>query len=156
MDFKKLFLSILFPQLAGVIGSYWTAPAIEAWYSTLAKPFFSPPNFLFAPVWITLYLMMGISIYLIWKKIDLKPKKVKLAMTIFWLHLILNGSWSIIFFGAQNILIALFVLIALWILVLALIFLFWKISKPASYLLIPYFLWISFAGILNYSLFVLN
>jgi len=78
MNFKRLFISLLLPQLTGLIGSFWTAPAITIWYATLIKPSFSPPNWIFAPVWITLYLMMGISIYLIWQKIDLKPKKQNL------------------------------------------------------------------------------
>ncbi len=156
MNFKRLFISLLLPQLTGLIGSFWTAPAITIWYATLIKPSFSPPNWIFAPVWITLYLMMGISIYLIWQKIDLKPKKTKSIMLIFWIHLILNGLWSMIFFGAHNIQLAFYNIILIWILILFLIIRFWKLSKPASLLLIPYFLWVSFASILNYSLLILN
>lgn len=156
MNIKKLFISLLLPQLTGLVGSFWTAPAITIWYATLIKPSFSPPNSIFAPVWITLYLMIGISLYLIWQKINLKPRKVKLALKIFWIHLILNGLWSIIFFGGHNILLGLYNIIALWLLILILIILFWKISKPASLLLVPYFLWVSFATILNYSLLILN
>jgi translocator protein len=156
INFKKLSISLLLPQLAGLVGSFWTAPAITVWYATLIKPSFSPPNFIFAPTWIILYLMMGISIYLIWQKIDFKPQKTKTVMYIFWVHLILNGLWSIIFFGAHNIQLALYNILAIWIFILILIIQFWKISKPASLLLIPYFLWVSFATILNYSLLVLN
>lgn len=155
-SFKKLSISLILPQCAGLVGSFWTAPAINEWYSTLNKPFFSPPNEIFAPVWISLYLMMGISIYLIWQKIDFKPRKVKFAMILFWVHLILNGLWSIIFFGAQNTLAALIILIFLWLMILILILSFWKISKSASLLLIPYFLWVTFAGVLDYFLWALN
>ncbi len=156
MNFKRLSISLLLPLLTGLVGSFWTAPAITLWYATLIKPSFSPPNSIFAPVWIILYLMIGISLYLVWQKINLKPRKVKLALKIFWVHLILNGLWSIIFFGGHNILWGLYTIIALWLLILILIILFWKISKPASLLLVPYFLWISFATLLNYSLLILN
>jgi len=143
------------PQLAGVIGSFFTAPAIPAWYSTLTKPNFSPPNWLFAPVWLSLYLLMGISAYLIWQK-TAEQEKAKSALKLFWSHLIFNALWSIIFFGLQNPGLAFLNIIILWILIVILIVKFWKISSWAAYLLIPYLIWVSFASILNYYIWYLN
>ena len=156
INFKRLILSLILPQCAGLVGSFWTAPAIESWYSTLTKPSFSPPNYIFAPVWIILYLMMSLSIYLIWQKLDKQPKRIKPLMTLFWIHLIINGLWSIVFFGGQNIQSALIVIGVLWFMIAILIVRFWKISKNASFLLVPYFLWVSFASALNYALWILN
>ncbi len=155
MNYRRLVISLIMPQLAGVIGSFFTAPAIPAWYSTLTKPNFSPPNWLFAPVWLSLYLLMGISAYLIWQK-TAEQEKAKSALKLFWSHLIFNALWSIIFFGLQNPGLAFLNIIILWILIVILIVKFWKISSWAAYLLIPYLIWVSFASILNYYIWYLN
>jgi len=121
----------------------------------LKKPSFNPPSWLFGPVWITLYTMMGVSLYLIWQK----RGEIKLAwpaIIFFLIHLAVNASWSIIFFGQKNIIGALILIVALWFMIVASIFLFYKINKTAAYLLVPYLLWVSFASILNYSLWRLN
>lgn len=144
----KLILSIGLCLGAGIVGSFFTISAIPNWYSTLNKPVFSPPNWIFGPVWTILYILMGISLYLVWQK-----KKIP---SIFWVQLILNALWSIIFFGMQNPLLAMVDIIALWIAIILTIKAFYKISKPSVYLLIPYLLWVSFALILNYSIWVLN
>ncbi|MFH0846393.1 MAG: TspO/MBR family protein [Patescibacteria group bacterium] len=156
INFKKLLLSLILPQCAGLVGSFWTAPAIDSWYATLIKPSFSPPNYLFAPVWIILYLMMGLSIYLIWQKLDKNPKKIKPLMVLFWIHLVINGLWSLVFFGGQSIQSALIVIAVLWFMIVVMVVRFWKISKIASLLLIPYLLWVFFASVLNYALWILN
>ena len=150
-----LIISLLLPHLAGLIGSFFTAPAIPTWYASLEKPFFNPPSWLFAPVWLTLYTLMGIALFLIWRK-GLKREEARFAFFFFLVHLLINSAWSILFFGMQNPLIALLDITFLWLMILVLIIQFWKISKPAAYLLIPYFAWVSFASILNFSLWWLN
>lgn len=146
---------ILLCQLAGIIGSAFTFDAIPTWYTTLTKPSFSPPNWIFGPVWTTLYTLMGISLYLVWKK-GLKIKNIKFAFWFFVVHLAVNSTWSIIFFGFKDIKTALLTIIILWIMIAYSIKLFYKINKTAAYLLLPYFAWVSFAATLNYSLMVMN
>lgn len=155
MNYKKLIISLALPQLAGILGSFATVTAISTWYANLTKPFFNPPNWIFGPVWIILYLMIGISSYLIWQKIE-SNKKAKQALNLFWLHLVFNASWSLVFFGLQRPGLAFVNIIILWIFILVLIIRFWKINKVASYLLMPYFLWVSFASILNFAIWYLN
>ncbi len=150
---EKLVISIFICLLAGFIGSFFTSPAIPTWYATLQKPSFAPPNWVFFPVWTSLFIMMGISLFLIWKKED---KKVKTALYIFSAQLILNALWSVAFFGLRSPLTGLIDIIILWIAILATIISFMKISRTASYLLIPYILWVSFAAILNFSIWKLN
>ncbi len=151
----KFIIAIVVSQLAGIIGSVFTTPAIPEWYATLAKPEFAPSNWVFAPVWTTLFVMMGIAAFLVWKK-GLNHKDVKIALSIFIVQLILNTFWSIIFFGLKSPGVAFVEIIFLWIAILATIITFAKISKPASWLLVPYILWVTFAGFLNYSIWILN
>ncbi len=150
-----LIISIAIPQVVGFIGSIVTIPAISSWYKTLNKPVFNPPNAVFGPVWTILFLLMGISLYLIWIK-DLKSKKVKEGMNVFMIQLGLNLLWSIIFFGFHYLFLAFVDIVVLWGLILITILKFSKISKPAAYLLIPYLLWVSFAAILNFSILIIN
>jgi len=154
MKYKRLAISLAIPQLAGLAGSFFTAPAIQSWYATLQKSSFSPPNWLFGPVWITLYLMMGVSIYLIWNKLD--EQNARGVFWLFWIHLFFNATWSMIFFGLHNPMLAFINIAIIWIFIIVLIFKFWKINKWASYLLVPYFFWVSFASVLNYFIWYLN
>lgn len=160
MNYKRLATSIILPQLAGVIGSFFTISSVNSWYTTLVKPSFSPPNWLFGPVWITLYLLMGLSIYLVWsslaKATDGQAKRIKQSMVIFWIHLFFNAIWTIIFFGLRNPGLALVDIIILLSLIVILIIRFWQIKKVSAYLLIPYLLWVSFATALNYAIWYLN
>lgn len=151
----KLAISIVVCFLTGGVGTIFTNGSLHTWYPHLVKPFFSPPNSVFGPVWTILYLLMGISFYLIWKKGN-KIKKVREAMIFFGIQLGINAIWTPIFFGAHNILLALVVILILWIFILKTILSFSKINKTASYLLYPYILWVSFAAILNFSLWLLN
>ena len=144
----KLFLSIGICLLAGGVGYIFTTSAIPTWYATLNKPFFSPPNWVFAPVWTILYILIGISLYLIWQK--------KMVPAIFWVQLILNAAWSIIFFGMRNPILALIDIVVLWIAIIFTLKSFYKLNKLAGNLLIPYLLWVSFAAILNLAIVVLN
>ena len=158
MKIKKPFLligSILLCQLAGIIGSVATTPAITTWYVYLNKPSFNPPNWIFGPVWVTLYTLMGVSLYLVWVK-GLKNKTNAFAFKFFLLHLVFNSLWSIIFFGVKDVSFAFFVIAILWLMIIFLINLFWKIEKKASYLLLPYLAWVSFASILNFFIWQLN
>lgn len=151
----KLVISILICQLAGVVGSIFTTPAIPTWYKTLAKPFFTPPNWLFAPVWIVLYCLMGISLFLIWEK-KTKDPRAKTALVIFFIQLILNAFWSISFFGFRSPLIGFINIIFLWWAILWTTQKFSKISRMSGLLLLPYFIWVSYAAVLNFSILVLN
>lgn len=142
-------------ELAGIIGSVFTTPSIPGWYAGIAKPSFNPPNWIFGPVWTLLYALMGLAAYLVYEK-GFKRPEVKKALAVFAAQLLLNALWSIVFFGAHMILGAAVVIVLLWAMILAAIFLFRKISKAAAYLLVPYILWVSFATVLNVSFYVLN
>lgn len=144
----KLLFSIGICLGAGILGSVFTVSAIPDWYSTLSKPSFSPPNWIFGPVWTGLYILMGISLYLVWLK-----KKVP---AVFWVQLILNGFWSIIFFGMKNPTLALVNIVALWIAIILTIKAFSKINKLSGNLLYPYLVWVSFASLLNLAIVILN
>ncbi|PIT92953.1 MAG: TspO protein [Candidatus Harrisonbacteria bacterium CG10_big_fil_rev_8_21_14_0_10_38_8] len=151
----KLIIAIIVCQLTGLIGSVFTTPSITNWYAEIIKPTLTPPSWVFAPVWTTLFVLMGISAFLVWKK-GLDHKDVRIALTIFILQLILNTFWSVIFFGLHNPGGALIEIILLWTTILITITVFYKISKPAGWLLFPYILWVSFAVYLNYSIWMLN
>jgi len=154
-NLPKLVASLFVCHLAGIAGSVFTTTSVVSWYPTLVKPSFSPPNYLFAPAWLTLYTLMGISLYLVWQK-KTEKKKVRQALILFSIHLFFNALWSIIFFGLKNIALAFIEIIILWFLILTVIYKFWKIEPKAGILLIPYFLWVSFASILSYSICFLN
>ena len=151
----KLLASILVCQLAGFVGSLFTTPNIPLWYSTIQKPSFTPPDSVFGPVWITLYLLMGIAAFLVWNK-GIRSEGVDIALGIFVIQLMLNMLWSIAFFGLQSLLAGFVVIVILWVAILLTIIHFWKITLIAGILLIPYILWVSFAGVLNLSIFLLN
>jgi translocator protein len=151
----KLIISIFLCQSAGFIGSIFTRTSVETWYLTLNKPFFTPPSWLFAPVWIGLYSLMGIALFIIWNK-DLDNKLKNRALSVFLLQLLFNAAWPIVFFGIKNIALSVIVIILLWLLILATILIFYRVSKTASLLLIPYILWVSFAALLNLAILILN
>jgi len=150
-----LLFCIFLCQLAGIIGSYFTINSIPTWYASLNKPSLNPPNWIFGPVWISLYTLMGISLFITWKNRK-RLKGIKSTMTIFFLQLLLNTLWSIVFFGMHNIGFALVIIVLLWISILAMIITFYRVSAGAGLLQIPYLAWVSFAAYLNYSIFALN
>jgi tryptophan-rich sensory protein len=152
---KKFIISLLVCLAAGFLGSIFTTPSIPTWYASLAKPSFNPPNWLFAPVWTILFILMGISAFLVWQK-GLKKKGVKKALGFFLAQLIFNVLWSFLFFKFHSPFLALLDIIFLWFLILLTIFKFFKINNTAGLLLIPYLLWVSFASILNYAIYRLN
>lgn len=149
----KFALSIIICFIIGLSGSYFTSSSVNSWYRTLNKPSFTPPDWIFAPVWTLIYLLMGISLFFVW--ISSNPLKY-LAFIAFSAQLLLNFLWSVIFFGFENLHFALAEIIALWGSILITIFLFRRISNMAAYLLIPYILWVSFAAFLNYSIVRMN
>ncbi|MFH1145837.1 MAG: TspO/MBR family protein [bacterium] len=151
----KLIIAIAVSELAGIIGSVFTAPSIGTWYAALIKPSNNPPSWLFGPVWTILYVLMGIAAFLIWKK-GLDRKDVRIGLGIFIGQLVLNTLWSIIFFGLHSPGGALIEIVFLWLAILATIVAFYEISRPAAWLLVPYILWVSFAMYLNYAIWTLN
>lgn len=152
-NFFKLVIAVVVSELAGVAGSFFTISEIPTWYSTLTKPALNPPAWVFGPVWVTLYALMGISLWLVWKSNSGEKKR---AIWLFVVQLALNAIWSPIFFGAHSIGNALAVIVLLWAAIVLTILIFKKISKPAAWLLVPYILWVSFAGYLNYAIWTLN
>ncbi len=151
----KLFASIILCQAAGIIGSFFTRASLENWYRTLVRPSFAPPNQVFAPVWITIFVMMGISLYLAARP-EASLSENKKAFAIFSAQLFFNVMWSAAFFGMKSTLAGLVVITVLWFLILWNIFAFYKISPAAGILLIPYILWVSFAALLNFEYWRLN
>lgn len=154
-DLLKLIIAIVVSELAGIIGSIFTMPSIPTWYAGLVKPALNPPAWIFGPTWTTLYFLMGVAAFLIWRK-GLERKDVKIALGIFIGQLVLNSLWSIIFFGLHNPGAAFVEIIFLWLAIIATIITFAKISKSAAWLLMPYILWVSFASYLNYAIWTLN
>lgn len=142
-------------QLAGIVGAIFTAQSVRTWYTTLQKPAFSPPNWLFGPVWITLYTMMGIALYIVWQKSE-TVSIPRIAFIAFAVQLLLNALWSFLFFGLQSPLLGFVEISLLWVMIVVTMVLFWKVSVPAGLLLVPYLLWVSFATVLTFSIWRLN
>jgi tryptophan-rich sensory protein len=154
-EIPKLVASILIPLIIGFLGSSATMAEIPTWYAALSKPSWSPPNWLFGPVWTTLYILMGISLYLVWSK-GLDRRDVRFAILIFGVQLLLNMLWSVVFFSYHALFGSFILILILWISILANIIAFYVISKPAGILLVPYIVWVSIASYLNYSVYILN
>ena len=147
--------AILLCELAGILGTLFTASQIQSWYlGELIRPSFAPPNWLFGPVWTILYALMGVALYLVWQ--NRKNKEKASAIRIFFLQLALNALWTPIFFGLHAIGAAFGVIIAMWFSIVLTIVLFYRQKKIAGYLLIPYLLWVSFASVLNGAIWYLN
>jgi tryptophan-rich sensory protein len=142
-------------ELVGILGTPFTLSAIPSWYVNLNKPIFAPPNWIFGPVWTLLYLLMGVSFYLILKE-GWKKKVVKTAVKIFLAQLTLNFLWTPIFFGLKSPLLGLIIIVSMWVLIVITIKKFYTLSKLASYLLMPYLLWVTFATLLNAAILILN
>ena len=148
----KLVFSILICQSAGFIGALFTTPNIDSWYTSLEKPLFNPPSWIFGPVWTFLYLLMGLALYLIL----INKKRKTVALWLFGAQLALNSVWSIIFFCLNNPFLAFIELVVLLIFIALTIWQFWRINVKAAALLIPYIMWGTFALLLNYSIWQLN
>ena len=152
---KKIISLLIFTILAfgaSAWGSYVTNLYKEPWYSMIIKPSFNPPDWVFAPIWIVLYIAMSVAIWLIW----INPKRVEKIIYIYFIHLLINGSWSIFFFGLHLILVSLIVIAIIIFFVVWLIKLYHPINKLSSFLMIPYLMWLSYAFVLNFYIFMLN
>lgn len=154
-NISRLIVAIFVCQLAGIVGSAFTRASIPTWYATLQKPAFTPPNWLFAPVWSSLYLLMGIAAYLVWNK-GMQNREVRIALFIFGIQLVLNVFWSFFFFKLQSPLYGFVEIVILWLAILLTVIYFLRISRTASLLLLPYIFWVSFAAILNFYIMKLN
>jgi len=148
-------ISLLISLVIGLVASFFTRPEIAGWYSTLKKPSFNPPPWLFAPVWTTIYVMIATAAYLVWKRRNYAVT-YKAAASIYAIQLLLNFLWSIVFFGMHEVFGALIVISLLWISILFNMGWFGKFSKTAAWLLVPYLLWVSFAWLLNLNIYLLN
>jgi tryptophan-rich sensory protein len=158
IDFKvalQAALAILICEAAGIIGSIFTMDSISTWYVSLVKPALNPPSWVFGPVWTLLYALMGIAAFIVWKKAG-SERRGNQALWIFGFQLLLNTTWSIAFFGLQDPGLALANVVLLWASIVWSMICFYKISKTAAWLLLPYLLWVSFASYLNYSIWLLN
>lgn len=154
-NWLKCVIAIAGSQLAGFIGAVFTMPAIATWYAALNRPFLSPPNWVFGPVWTILYTLMGVAAFLVWRQ-GLQLARVKQALRFFVLQLCLNSLWSMLFFGFQSPGIAFLEILILWSMILVTIMLFFRCSRVAGWLMIPYIVWVSFATYLNGSIWLLN
>ncbi len=154
-EFFRLILSIIICQLAGIIGSIFTASSVTSWYPTLVKPSFTPSGFYIGLIWIVLFFLMGISLFLIWRETP-SSIEARIALNFFAAQLIVNVLWSMAFFGMRSPIRGVFVITFLWILILINIIKFWPVNRTAAILLIPYIVWVSIAAYLNYSIWRLN
>jgi translocator protein len=154
-DILKIIAAIVICEGAGVIGAIFTTPAIPSWYKKLKKPGFTPPNSVFGPIWITLYLLMAVALFLVWREGFSHPE-VTTAYIVFFVQLALNILWSVVFFGLKSLSGGLILIIILWVMILVNIILFFGISAAAGILLIPYIIWVSIASNLNLQVWRLN
>lgn len=151
----QVLIAVVVCLLAGGVGSIATQTSVNTWYTTLNKPVFNPPNWLFGPVWTVLFILMGVSAGIVWNK-GFYHKWVKTALYHFEFQLLLNVAWSLVFFGLRNVFAALLIVVSLFIVLLFTYKRFKVVNVKAAYLLVPYILWVAFASILNFSIWLLN
>jgi tryptophan-rich sensory protein len=151
----KLVISVAVPLAVGGLSGFATARGVAEWYPTLVKPSFNPPAWVFGPVWTVLYIMMGVAAFFVWRT-GLDVDGVRAALAVFAVQLALNGLWSILFFGMQAPGLALIEIALLWIAIGVTVVLFWRVSPLPGAMLLPYWAWVSFAAVLNASLWWLN
>lgn len=156
----SLVASLFLAQLGGILGSIFTIPSIPTWYQTLNKPFFQPPSWVFAPVWTTLFVLMGLASWLIWREHHAaktnQKQSIKKALFVYAGQLLLNVAWSMIFFGWHQPWLAFVEILILWLTILWTILLFYRLNRWAAWLMLPYLAWVSFASILTYAVAQLN
>jgi benzodiazapine receptor len=148
-------ISLTITLVIGYVASAFTRPEIPTWYQTLHKPSFTPPSWLFPIAWTLIYIMIAIAAYLVWKRRNRTPVYT-FTKAIYFVQLLLNFSWSIVFFGMHQILGALVIILLLWVFIIFNMYSFGKFSKAAAWLFLPYLLWVSFASVLNFSIYMLN
>lgn len=147
---------LLLSLAAGALGGLWTAPATQpgGWYSQIEKPSWTPPSWLFGPVWTALYVAMGVAAWLVWRRGGWEANRG--ALTLFFVQLVLNAAWSGLFFGLESPGLAMAEIVLLWMFILATLLAFWRVSRVAGLLLVPYLLWVTFASALNFAVWRLN
>jgi tryptophan-rich sensory protein len=155
LETAKLILCIGISMSAGIIGSFAASNSVAGWYQTLHKPSFNPPDWLFGPVWTTLFVLMGIAAYLVWRH-GLENKLVRISLIVFIVQLFLNLLWSLVFFGLKSPGGALIDIAFLWAAILITLIYFFKVSIAAGWLMMPYIAWVSFAVILNFAIWRMN
>jgi translocator protein len=153
-DLLVLLLFLLLCLSAGMLGALATATSVKTWYLTLAKPSWTPPGYLFGPVWTVLYLMMAVAAWLVWLKRSLRP--VRLPLLVFFSQLLINAAWSGIFFGLRRPDLGFYWIGFLWVWIVATLFLFLTVRPLAAILLVPYLGWVTFAQALNFEIYRLN
>ncbi len=151
----KLMWSISICLIVSFISSLITLKAVPVWYDRLLKPWFTPPNSLYSLIWTLLYIMMAVSLYLVWVRSS-KSVYAKPAMFAFGAQLFLNFMWTVLFFGYQNPMYAFIDIILLWTAIIVAANYSYNVSRPAALLMVPYFFWVTFAGVLNYGILILN
>ena len=139
---------------AAGLGSILTTPSIDSWYATLRKPHWTPPNWVFGPVWTALYLSMAVAAWLVWRQVGFSLGK--LPLTLFVIQLTLNVAWSGIFFGLRLVDVAFLEVVLLWLFILSTTFAFWSVSRMASWLMVPYLTWVTYAMALNAEIWRMN
>ncbi|HBS52955.1 MAG TPA: sensory protein TspO [Flavobacterium sp.] len=153
---SRIAIVVIICLAVGYLSGMVTRASITTWYPTLVKPSFNPPNWIFAPVWTSLYVMMGVAAGLIWNQITTQKSAVTKALQFFTIQLILNALWSYLFFGLHNLMLATIEVVLLWLMIFETYSQFAKINKTASYLMLPYLAWVSFASVLTASIWWLN
>ncbi|MBI5046044.1 MAG: tryptophan-rich sensory protein [Candidatus Niyogibacteria bacterium] len=162
-DFVKFSAAIMVSELSGALGSAFAGPVTSDWYAGLVKPAFTPSDWIFGPVWITFYALMGAAAFLVWKRGFSRHKedatiwhKTKVALAAFGIQLVFNALWSILFFGLQSPFWALADVAILWLSIVWMIWAFDRVYRFAAALMLPYLFWVSFAAYLNYAIWMLN
>jgi tryptophan-rich sensory protein len=151
-----LAIAIVTVEVVGASGAIFTAQGLGTWYETLQRPALAPPNWVFGPVWTLLFALIGVAVWLVWRRADAAPAAVRLALGVFVVHFAVNLGWSAVFFGMRNIAGGLVVIGLLWLLILATIRAFDRVDRRAALCLVPYLLWVTFAAYLNYRFWVLQ
>jgi benzodiazapine receptor len=153
---SRVAIVVVICLVVGYVSGMVTRTSITTWYPTLVKPSFNPPNWIFAPVWTSLYVMMGVAAGFIWNQITTQKAAVTKALQFFTIQLVLNALWSYLFFGLHNLMLATIEVVLLWLMIFETYSQFAKINKTASYLMLPYLAWVSFASVLTASIWWLN
>ncbi|WP_253737229.1 TspO/MBR family protein [Halohasta salina] len=151
-----LAVAILAVEIVGASGAVFTAQGLDMWYETLQRPALAPPSWVFGPVWTALFVLIGTAVWLVWRRVDVSPRGVRLAGGVFAVHFAFNLGWSAVFFGLQAIGWGLATIGVLWLLIVVTMWTFGRVDRRAAVLLVPYLLWVSFAAFLNYRFWVLN
>lgn len=151
-----LAMAVLGVEIVGAAGAIFTAQGLGTWYEGLQQPLLAPPNWVFGPVWTALFALLGVSLWLVWRRADSSPRAVRIALVVFAVHFVWNLGWSAVFFGQRDIAGGLAVIGVLWLLILATMRAFDRVDRRAALLLVPYLLWVTFAAYLNYRFWVLN